>query len=107
LVLFRRGNKIPMDGVTETKWGAETEGMTIQRLPHLWIHPIKTTEARHYCRCQQDFADRILIFVSSEALPVPGKYRSGCSQSSIGWSPGSLMKDLEKIPKSLKGFAAL
>jgi hypothetical protein len=27
--------------VTETKFGAETEGMTIQRLPHLGIHPIK------------------------------------------------------------------
>ena len=32
--------KIPMKGVTETKFGAETEGMTIQRLPHLGIHPI-------------------------------------------------------------------
>jgi hypothetical protein len=26
----RSGNKIPMGGVTETKCGAETEGMTIQ-----------------------------------------------------------------------------
>jgi hypothetical protein len=34
------GNKIPMKGVTETKYGAETEGMTIHRLPHLGIHPI-------------------------------------------------------------------
>jgi hypothetical protein len=25
-ILFRRGNKIPMEGVTETKCGAETEG---------------------------------------------------------------------------------
>jgi hypothetical protein len=40
LVLLRRGNKIPMGGVTETKCGAETEGMTIQRLPHLRIHSI-------------------------------------------------------------------
>jgi hypothetical protein len=38
--LLRMGNKIPMKGVTETKFGAETEGMTIQRLPHLGIHPI-------------------------------------------------------------------
>ena len=38
--LLRMGNKIPMEGVTETKCGAETEGMTIQRLPHLEIHPI-------------------------------------------------------------------
>jgi hypothetical protein len=37
LILLRRGNKISMEGVT--KCGAETEGMTIQRLPHLGIHP--------------------------------------------------------------------
>jgi hypothetical protein len=29
MILFRRGNKIHMEGVTETKCGAETEGMTI------------------------------------------------------------------------------
>jgi hypothetical protein len=39
-VLLRKRNKIPMEGVTETKCEAETEGMTIQRLPHLEIHPI-------------------------------------------------------------------
>jgi hypothetical protein len=33
LVLFRRGNKIPMGGDIETKCGAETERKTIQRLP--------------------------------------------------------------------------
>jgi hypothetical protein len=32
---LRKGNKTPMEGVTETTCGAETEGMTIQRLPHL------------------------------------------------------------------------
>jgi hypothetical protein len=39
-VLLRRGNKIPMEGVTETKCGADTEGMTVYRLTHLGIHPI-------------------------------------------------------------------
>jgi hypothetical protein len=39
-ILLRRGNKISMEGVTETKCGAETEVMTTQRLPHLRIHPI-------------------------------------------------------------------
>jgi hypothetical protein len=34
LFLLRMGNKIPMEGVTETKFGAETKGKTIQRLPH-------------------------------------------------------------------------
>jgi hypothetical protein len=40
LILLRRGNKIPMEGVSETKYGTETEGMTIHRLPHLGIYPI-------------------------------------------------------------------
>jgi hypothetical protein len=40
LPLLRMGNKTPMEGVTETNFGAETEGQTIQRLPHPWIHPI-------------------------------------------------------------------
>jgi hypothetical protein len=39
-ILLRRGSKITMEGVTETKCGAETERMTIQRLSHLGIHPI-------------------------------------------------------------------
>jgi hypothetical protein len=39
-ILLRRGYKIPMEGVTETKFGAETKGMTIQELPHLGIDPI-------------------------------------------------------------------
>jgi hypothetical protein len=38
--LFRMGNKIPMEGVTETKFAAEIEGRTIQRLPHPGIYTI-------------------------------------------------------------------
>jgi hypothetical protein len=60
LLLLRMGNKIPMEGVTETKFGAEAEGRTIQRLPHLGSIPYTTTKPRHYCICQQDFADRTL-----------------------------------------------
>jgi hypothetical protein len=37
--LLRRVNKIPMEGVTETKCRAETKGRTIQILPHPEIHP--------------------------------------------------------------------
>jgi hypothetical protein len=36
-------------------------------------------------------------------MPVPGKYRSGCSQSSIRWNTGPSMEKLEKAPKELKG----
>jgi hypothetical protein len=38
--LLRIGNKIPMEGVTETKFGAEMKEWTIQRPPHPGIHPI-------------------------------------------------------------------
>jgi hypothetical protein len=41
--------------------------------------------------------------VSCEAMPVPGKYRSGNTQSSIGWNTGPPMGELEKVPKELKG----
>ena len=36
--LLRIGNKIPMEGVIEAKFGAKTKGWTIQRLPHLGFH---------------------------------------------------------------------
>jgi hypothetical protein len=40
LIFLRSGHKIAMEGVSETKCGTETEGMTIQRLPHLGIHSL-------------------------------------------------------------------
>ena len=85
--LLRMGNKIPMEGVAETKFEAKTKGWTIQRLPHLGIHPINNHQTQtllhmpaRFCWQDPDIA------ISCEAMPVPGKYRSGCSQSSIGWS---------------------
>jgi hypothetical protein len=45
-VLLRRGSKIPMEGVTETKCGVEMERRTIQRLPHLGIHPINNHQTQ-------------------------------------------------------------
>ena len=48
-----------------------------------------------------------VIAVSYEAMPVPGKYRSGCSQSSIRCNTGPPMEKLEKAPKELKGSATL
>jgi hypothetical protein len=38
--LPRIGNKIPMEGVAETKFGAMMKGENIQRLSHLEVHPI-------------------------------------------------------------------
>jgi hypothetical protein len=40
-------------------------------------------------------------------MPVPGKYGSGCSQSSIGWNMGPSVEELEKLTNELKGFATL
>jgi hypothetical protein len=40
LFQHRMWNKIPMEGVTETKFRAESEERTIQRQPYPGIHPI-------------------------------------------------------------------
>jgi hypothetical protein len=48
-LLLRMGNKIPMEGFTETKFRAEMEGRTIQRLPTWGFTPYTTTKLRHYC----------------------------------------------------------
>jgi hypothetical protein len=75
-ILLRRENKIPMEGVTETKFGAETEGMTIQRLPHLEIYPINNHQNQTLfwmptsARWQEPD-----IALSWEALPLPDKCR--------------------------------
>ena len=60
LALLRWGNKIPTEEDTETKSGTEFEGKTIQRLPHLGIHPIYSYKTRHYYGCPQVLADRSL-----------------------------------------------
>jgi hypothetical protein len=39
-VLLRKGNKIPMEELTETKCEAETEGKAREKLSHLGIHPL-------------------------------------------------------------------
>jgi hypothetical protein len=38
--LPRIENKISMEGVAETKYGAKMKEWIIQRLPHLGVHPI-------------------------------------------------------------------
>jgi hypothetical protein len=82
--LLITGNKIPMEGLTETKFGAETKRWTNQRLPHLGFHPIISHQA-------QTLLHKPAIFCWKDpdvAMPVPGKYKSGCSQSFIGWKQG-------------------
>jgi hypothetical protein len=78
---------------------------TCKRLPHPGIHPIISHQMQtllhmpaRFCWKDPDIA------VCCEALPEPGKYRSGCSQSSIGWNTGPPVEELEKVPKELKGL---
>jgi hypothetical protein len=62
-VLLRRGNKILTGGNIEAKFGAETEGKAIQRLPTLGFIPYidTVTKARHYCEFWEVLADGSLI----------------------------------------------
>ena len=108
LPLLRTGNKTPMEGVTETKFGTKTKGWTIQRLLHPGIYPIIIHQMQkllymppRFCWKDPD------IPVSCEAMPVPTKHRSGSSQSAIGWNTGPPMEELEKVPKEVKGSATL
>ena len=107
LVLLSRGNKIPTEGDAETKCGAESEGNTIQRLPHLVIHPIYSYKIQtlllvptRTCSLELDIA------VTWEALLVHDKYRGGYSQPAIYLCTRSPTGELVKGPKDLKGFAA-
>ena len=81
-ILLRREDKIPIEGFTETKFGAKTKGWTIQRLPHLGVHPIISHQTQTLLHMPAKFCWKDPdIAVSCEALPVRGKYRSGCSVS--------------------------
>jgi hypothetical protein len=95
--LLRIGNKIPMEGVTETKFRAKTKEWTMQRLPHPGIHSIISHQTQTLLHMPARFCCKDPdIAVSCEAMTVPGKYRSGCSQSSIGWNTGPPTEELEK-----------
>ena len=97
--LLRMGNKIYMGGVTERKFGDEMKGMTIQRLLYLGTHSIISHQTQTVLHMPARY-----ITVSCEAMPVPGKYRSECSQSSIVWNIGLPMEELQKVSKELKGL---
>ena len=85
-----------MEGVTETKCEAETEEMTIQKLPHLGIYPIYNHQTQTLLWMSESaYWQEPHIDVSWEALPVPDKYRKGYP-----------MEELEKVPKELEGSAA-
>jgi hypothetical protein len=105
---LRLWNKIPIEGVTKEKFGAESNGWTIQRLPYPGIHPIISHQMQTLLYMPSRFWQKDPdIAVSCEAMPVPGKYKSRCSQSSIGWNTGPPMEEQEKVHKELKGSTTL
>jgi hypothetical protein len=53
--LFRILSKIPMEGVTETKFGAESKGWTVQRLPQPGIHTIISHKTQTLLHMQARF----------------------------------------------------
>ena len=65
LVLLRRGNKVPTEGHTEPRCGAESEGKTIPRLPQIVDYPIYSYKTRHYYWCPQVLADWSWIYLST------------------------------------------
>jgi hypothetical protein len=92
----------------ESKCGEETEEETIQRLPHLGTHPIYSHQTwtllwmtGSACWWKPDMA------VSWEALPEPAKYWGRCLEPTIVLNKGSQLKELEKVLKELRRFAAL
>jgi hypothetical protein len=77
--LLRIGNKIPMKGLKEAKFGAKMKGWTIQRLSHPGVHPIISHQTQTLLHMPAIFCCRDSdIAVTYQARPVPGKYRRGC-----------------------------
>ena len=100
-----KGNKILTGANMEINSRAETVGKIIQRPSHLGIHSIYCHQTlsllcipRNDCWKEPDMA------FSWEALSEPYKYRGRFSQSIIGLSVGSLVEELEKGLKELKGL---
>ena len=60
-VLLRMGNKIPMKGVTETKFGAKTKGWTIQRLPNPGIDSIISDHTQTLLHMPARFGEWTLV----------------------------------------------
>ena len=89
LPLLRNGNKTPMEGVTETKFGAVMKGRTIQRLPYPVIHPIAD--------CEHLFLCLLGPCIVSKETDISGSFQkiftSVCNGVSVwrlimGWIPG-------------------
>jgi hypothetical protein len=105
-LLIKMWNKITMEGVTETKFRAWPEGMTIQRLPHLGIHPINNHQIHSLGRCQQSLLTgnlySCLLRGSSSAWQI-----QKVMHTVIHWMEHKVpSEELEKVSRELKGTEA-
>ena len=107
--LPRIGNKISMEGVAETKFGANTKGWTIQRLPNPGIHPTISHQTQtlldmpaRFCWKDPDIASCCLWGKASV-----WQIQKWMFTVIIGWNTGPPMEELEKVPKELKGSTTL
>ena len=67
------GNKIPMKGITETKFGAKMKGWTIRRLSHPGMHPIISHQTQTLLHMPERFCWRdpvILIWGYASACQI-------------------------------------
>jgi hypothetical protein len=88
LVLLRRGNKYPWEEIQRQSVEPRLKEWPSRDCPTWGSIPYTVSKPRHYCGCQQVLADRSLIALSQEALPVLDKYRGGCSQPITALSTG-------------------
>ena len=89
-----------MEGVTETKFGAKRMDYPETTPPGDPSHnqPPNSDTIAHTSK---------ILLKGPWYNCLPGKYRSGCSQSSIRWITGPPVEKLERAYKELKGFATL
>jgi hypothetical protein len=105
LLFSHNGNDVLFDIVTDPE--PELSNRTVPSF--LGTGNTCSLKLLEFCICQvlaEPLRRELYQAPVSKHLLAPDKYRSGCSQSSIGLSIGSPMKELEKVPKELKGFAA-
>lgn len=80
-------------------WYNREKGNSIQRLPHLWIHPICRQQTQTILLMQRSaWWQKPGIAVPWELLPEPDQYKCGCKQPTIGLS---IATPVEKLGEGL------
>ena len=94
LVLLRRGNKILMGANIETKYGTETEGKAIQRLPHLKTHPIYSHQIQTLLMMQRNTCCSCLLRGSIRAWQIQ-RWMLATSDLSTGFPSGGARERIQ------------